>query len=146
VLGSLVDRALEAPRCAMTFFPSDEPLSPDADFNYDPTTFWAPSSACAQGMLRLCGFCGVQTFSEVGERGVFHGFSPAQGDDAERAVAAYGRKHVAHAASRVLGQPVGDEQLLQELKGASIPEFGQIRQSAAEARAKEWQHGDRWRH
>jgi tRNA (mo5U34)-methyltransferase len=145
VLGSFVD--LEQPRHSMTFFPSDEPLPAGIEFNHDPTTFWAPSSPCAEAMLRLCGFCGTHTFSEVGGRGVFHGFAPAYGHDVERALTTYGRQYLATAASEILGCPVDEDDapLILTLKDATISQFGEIKQLAAETRAREWQHGDRWR-
>ena len=61
------------------FYPGDE-------INHDPTTWWAPTTRCAEDMLRSCGFCGVKTVSNALRRGMFHGFSPREGKDVETLV------------------------------------------------------------
>jgi tRNA (mo5U34)-methyltransferase len=133
------------PRLCMQFFPSDEKSSPDAEFNYDPTTFWAPSVGCAEAMLRLCGFSDVRTVSVSGSRGVFHGFSPAYGADAQRALTTYGAEFVLDAARKVLANDTLDSQhLVPALSASTVEQFGWIKQLAAEARAKKWHHTTRW--
>jgi len=127
----------EPPQHWMQFFPSEE-------VNHDPTTFWAPSFACAEAMLRSCGFCGVKTVSSTSNRGVFHGFSPAEGDDVERLIERVGPSLVAQAATEVLGRQIDAGSLAGALRAASIPDFGRIRQAAAELKAKDWHQRGRW--
>lgn len=118
------------PQHFMRFFPGGE-IS-------DPTTFWAPSIPCTVAMLQLCGFCGVQVASSSSTRAVFHGFSPAVGDDVERLIELAGARAVAPAATEVLGTSVTLDELPGVLKRTSIPEFGRIRQTALELKAKQW--------
>jgi tRNA (mo5U34)-methyltransferase len=125
------------PRHWMQLYVNDE-------INADPTSYWAPSEPCAEEMMRLCGFCDVQTVSSKQQRGVFHGFSPAHGADVERLLSNHGGEIVAGAAMRVLGRSMAAGDVVPVLKAASIVQFAQIRQIAAEMRAKDWHRRGRW--
>jgi SAM-dependent methyltransferase len=118
------------PQHWMRFYPGGE--------NTDPTTFWVPSIPCTVAMMQSCGFCGVKVVSPSSTRAIFHGFSPAVGDDVERLIELAGAKAMVLAATEVLGTSVKLEELSGVLKQTSIPEFGRIRQAALELRAKQW--------
>lgn len=131
----------EVPGCSMQFLESDE----GDVFNHDPTSWWVPSCPCMESMLRSVGFCAVRTFSLRGSRGVFHGFSPRVGQDAERLVAVIGTETIAQAARLVTRREADLPSLLALLRGLSPKDFGAVRQCAYELRAKQWHQEDRWK-
>lgn len=116
------------------------------EINRDPTTWWAPTTVCAEAMLQSCGFCGVKTVYSKFGRGVFHASSPKNENDAEQLIAQFGTDPVSRVCASVLNSDVSSADLASTLKGCSITKFAKIRQLVAEARSKQWHQVDRWKH
>ena len=106
----------------------------------DPTSCWVPSEGCTVSMLQSCGFCNVRTFSSVHGRGVFHGFTPAHGDDIDRLLHLVDPDAVARVAVEVLDRTVDRTNVATALRSATVDQFHRIRQAASELQAKEWSH------
>jgi hypothetical protein len=123
----------ELPSYVMRFLPIEDNLR-------DPTSCWVPSESCTMSMLQSCGFCDVSTFSSIHGRGVFHGYTPARGDDIERLLRMVDAGIVARTATAVLGRAIDRTDVPAALRSVGVQEFGRIRQEAAELQAKEWSH------
>jgi hypothetical protein len=115
------------------------------DVNRDPTTWWAPTSDCAEEMLRSCGFCNVTTVSAAHRRAVLHAFSPEFSEEGLQIVRQYGEEPVATAYSALTGREVATGAAASAIQGLSTPEFAQLKQQLAEDRARRWHQEERWR-
>jgi tRNA (mo5U34)-methyltransferase len=129
LLRPLLDKIM--PEAYMTFIEGDQ-------LNRDPTNWWVQSRACVEGMLRACGFCDVRTVDHGWCRGIFHGFSPAHGEDVEKLRTVYSQEILKEALLKIVGSETTD------LKTLSISQFGKLKQEAAVLVAKKWHRHDRW--
>jgi tRNA (mo5U34)-methyltransferase len=121
----------------MAFYEHDE-------INRVPTTWWAPSVPCLEGMVRSCGFCGVKTVHTIAKRAVVHAFHPSQAPDAQELLRECGAEALAKACTQVLGHDVAVAEVPALLRQVSIPVFGKIKHQVAMARGKQFHQVERW--
>ena len=95
-------------------------------------------------MLRSTGFCNVRTVWQLERRGMFHGYSPRHGSDAANLIQQYGEADVRATMDSVCGSSIAAADALTALKALTIEDFGNVKQTLAEQRSKQWHQVERW--